>query len=115
MCGGRRVASQRFGVAHVDHALEQTQRIKTFYARIEPTLHSECQQRTTSRAQISFSHWIQWTIRKPGVIDPGHAAMVAKEFGYLSGIFNMAFNSERHGLNPLQQQETNERRKGRAR
>src|SRR5260370_17313091 len=44
MCRGSRVASQRFRVAHLDHALEQTQRVKALYARLESTLPSNRRQ-----------------------------------------------------------------------
>src|SRR3984957_14751374 len=45
--GGCRVARQRFGVAHVDHALKKFHRIETLHTWLEAALHSEGQQRTT--------------------------------------------------------------------
>ena len=48
------------------------------------------------------------------IVDPVDARIGAQEVGDLAGVLDMALDAQRHGLDPLQQQEGVERRQHRA-
>src|SRR3989440_12701093 len=52
--GGGRMAGQRFGIAHVDEALDEPQRVVEFLAGFEPALDPEGQERARAASEISL-------------------------------------------------------------
>src|ERR1022692_399875 len=106
----RRVTRQRFGVAHVNHALEQTEGVEALPPSLIAALHPKGEQRAEVGAQISMRHRIQRIIRKSDVVNPFHHRMSAQEFRYLACVLNVAFNAEGKRRNPLQKQKAVKRR-----
>ena len=110
MRGGRGMAGQGFGVAHIDHALEQRERIEALHALLEAALQAEGEQGTGALAEIPVSHGIERAIGKSRVIHPGHAGVIAQKLRDLAGVLHVAFDAKGHGLDALKQQETVEGR-----
>src|ERR1700683_5008128 len=104
------MTGQRFGVTHVDHALEQAERVETLRTGFEAALHSERQKGNAVVTQVALCHGIQRAVGKSGIVDPRDSRVIAEKFGYLSGVFDVALYAERHGLDTLKKQKAIERR-----
>ena len=103
MRGRGGMAGERFRVADIDEALDQLQRVVTGAARVEAALDAERQKRGRLAVQIFARHRIMRAVFEPGVVYPGDPRIPAQEFRNLSRIFHMPLDSQRDGLNPLQQ------------
>src|SRR5580693_4472670 len=92
--GGGRMAGQRFGVAHVDHALEKLHGVETFYTGFETAFDAEGKQGGASIAHVALGHGVERAIGKAGVIDPGDLFMAAQKFGDLARVGDVALDAQ---------------------
>src|SRR5579862_1483460 len=106
----RRMACQRLRIAHIDHPLEKTECIETLAAALVAALYSEGQKRTEVVSQVSVRHRIKRVIGKAHVVYPFDHGMSPKKLRNLPRVLDVALHSKSHCLNPLQEQETVERR-----
>ena len=114
MGGGGGMAGQRLGVADIDQPLDQLQRVIEMLARFEAAFDAKGQQRRHPAAQIFLRQRVIGAFGKAGILHPGDAGIAAQEFGHGAGILDMALDPQRHGFDPLQQQEGAHRRQDRA-
>ena len=108
--GRRRMAGQRLGVAHIHQPLEQFQRVVKILGRLQPADDTESQQRAGVAAKIFLRQLVIGIIGKAGVIDPGHAAVLAQKFSNAARVLDVALDAQCHRLDALKQQEGGERR-----
>src|SRR6516165_6688733 len=79
MSSGGGVASQRLGVAKIDEALDELQRIVERTPAVESTPHAERHQRTGATLEILLCQRIIAVFREPDIVDPRHHGMIAQE------------------------------------
>jgi hypothetical protein len=74
-------------------------------AGVESSLDSKGQNGAGAPAKVLLDETEIRALRKSGVIDPLDPAIIAQEFGYGPGVFDVALHSQRERFDPLQQQE----------
>ncbi|MGY4328888.1 hypothetical protein ACVWWG_003305 [Bradyrhizobium sp. LB7.2] len=104
---------QRLGIADIDQARDQLQRIVEGLSCFHAALDAKGEQRGRVAVEIFLHQRIIGTVRETGVVDPGDARVLTQEFGDLAGILAVALHAQRHGLDALDQQEGVERRQHR--
>src|SRR5581483_1378202 len=107
------MAGQRLGVADIDEAGDQLQRVVESLARLHAALDAEGEQRGGVAVQILLHQRVIGAIGQARIIDPGDARILAQEFGDLARVLDMALDAQRHRLDALQQHESVERRQHR--
>src|ERR1700690_2013572 len=100
------MAGQGFGVAHVDHPLEEAERIKALPAALVAAFHSKSQQRAEVRAQIPMRHRIERIVGKADIVDPIDHGMSAQKFRDLACVLYVALHAEGQALNSLQKEKS---------
>src|SRR5579863_5402148 len=111
---GSWMTRERLGVAHIDHALKEPQRVETFRSRFESAFYTEGQKRAALITKIFLGHGIERIVGESRVVHPLHIRMNAEKFRNLFCIFDMALDTQGHGFHSLQKQESVERRESRA-
>ena len=114
MRGRGRVAGERAGVADIDEALHEAQRVVERLAALEATDDAESEQRRGLAAEVATRERVIGAVREPSVIDPGDALVATQEFGDGAGVGDMALHAQRHRFDALKDQERVERRQHRA-
>ena len=102
------MAGERLGVAHIDQPLEQLERVVERLSSFQPAGYPESQQRAGAAAEIFLRQRVIGIVGEAGIIDPGDARIAAQEFGDAARILDVALDTQRHGLDALQQQEGRE-------
>ncbi len=112
--GGRRVAGQGLGVADVDQAHHQLQRVDEARAGGAAALDAEGQARRRAAPQVAPGQGVLGVVGEAGVFHPGHLRMLLQVAGYGEGVVAVALHAQRQGLQALQDEEGVERRERRA-
>ena len=100
----------RLGIADVDRALKQFERVIKRLSRLKTADNAESKKRTGATAQIFLRQRVIRTVGKACIIDPGDTWIAAQKFGGAAPILDMTFDAQRHSLDSLQQQEGRKRR-----
>ena len=103
---------QRFRIAQVDQPLDQLQRVVEFGRGLVSATNSEGHQRAGAAAKIFSGKRVIAVVLEPDVVDPLDPIVVAQEFSHAAPIFNMTIDSQRDGLDSLEQQKSAQRRQG---
>src|SRR6185437_9383831 len=101
-----RMAGQRFGVAQIDQALDQTESVVERDGTVKPAADPEGHERASPAPEILSHETMVRMIREAGIADPGHAGIGAQELRDLSRIFHMALDAKRDRLDAEEQQKS---------
>src|ERR1700722_1854106 len=101
---------KRFRIAQVDQPLDQLQRVVEFGRGLVSASNSEGHQRAGAASKVFSGKLVIAVILEPDVVDPLDPIVVAQEFSHAAPIFNMTIDSQRDGLDSLEQQKSAERR-----
>src|SRR5262249_53963915 len=91
--GRSRVASERFGVAHIDQTLEQLERIVKRLAGLEPADDAEGEQRTGAAVRIFLRQRVIGIVGEAGIVHPSDARIRTQEFGDPARILHMTLDA----------------------
>ena len=72
------------------------------------------EERAGAAAEIFARQRVIGVVGEAGVVDPRHPRVAAQKFGGAARVFDVTLDAQGDGLDPLQQQESGERREHRA-
>ena len=112
--GAGRVAGERFGVADVDQAGDQLQRVDETPARFCPALDAEAEDAGGTAAHVVVDQRFVIAGFQPGITHPRHLRVLLQALGNRQGVVADAIHAQRQGFDALQDQKAVERADRRA-
>ncbi len=103
------MAGKRLGVAHVDQAFDDAQRVVETLCAFKSAAHAEREKRATDAAKVFLRQRVLRAIVKASIIHPIDPWIVAKKFCNFVRILDVALDAERNSFDALEEQEGIER------
>ena len=104
------MAGQRLGVADIDQAHHQLQRVDEARASLLPALDAEGEDRRRLAAEIALGQFVLGVIGQAGVFHPGHLRVALQVLRDFQRVLGVPFHAQGQGFQALQDEEGIERR-----